>query len=544
MKLTIPTLPMATQLLEFDVWITPSLGEIRDTQKFREQMDAVVRTFEAIGEATDRFNDVKDCQPIAIADTFIELTRGKTDEEARAILEALASVLFLATGKSDNNAKCQLPIFLREKAGWETFPLIHRRRKKTVSLASGPIPRELKAEKCLGLVAALRPFPDHQKRLLEQFVSFLLSDDACVSQLWSIGHSYFMLKTFKKERDLLAPIVVFQVRGSVAASGGHDPEELLRTRLAEWGLQPGVDYNTSDVVLTEVLKVLGGTPVVAEIEAEPSDENDEEREEEVEVTQQEGGKVKVKTRAYDFILPYRVSGWKPKVFIQSQFYAGDSGSVSHKNIDQTIASRKAVQDIVADARFVEYVDGAGYFSTLNRDLKHLLNMANTASFIQVRSAAIRLRRELQHVAFLTPLEVEHAIFRSDGSPAAVRKVLKDEGYADTEIERSFRDCTTRGLVVAGKKDKLAVSVSRREVARRYLLLDVGARLGSAPSTPGEKLTGCLLVPGYGPFHGIKLDRLATEAIKVAPGLKPDLSRSQVMLADIRWLCEQGLVVSS
>lgn len=542
MKLPIPTLPLATQLSEFDVWITPSVGEIRDTDRFKDEMEAVVKTFEAIGGATDKFKDVKGCQPIAIADTFLDLTRGKSEAQAGADLEALASVLFLVTGKSDNNAKCQLPLFLRDKARWDSFPSI-RRRKGTVSLTPGPIPRELKAEKYIRLVAALSSFPDQQKRLLEQFVSFLLDDKACVSQLWSVGYSYFMLKGFKKERDLLAPLVAFQVRGSVAASGGHDPEELLRTRLAEWGLQAGVDYNTSDVVLTEVLKLLGKTPVVEEIEAEPADEEDEEREG-VEVTQEETGKVKVKTRAYDFILPYQVSGWKPRVFIQSQFYAGDSGSVSHKNVDQTSTSRRAVMAILRDARFVEYVDGAGYFSTLNRDLRHLLNMRDTASFIQVRSAAIRLRRELQHVGFLAPLEVEHAIFRSDGSRVAVRKVLKGEGYDNTEIDRSIQDCTTRGLVVAGRGGKVTVSAARRDVARRYLLLDVAARLGSAPATPAEKLTGCLLVPGYGPFHGIKLDQLVTEAIKVAPGLNPDLSQSKVMFTDIRWLCEQGLAMSS
>jgi hypothetical protein len=193
---------------------------------------------------------------------------------------------------------------------------------------------------------------------------------------------------------------------------------------------------------------------------------------------------------------------------------------------------------------VEYVDGAGYFSTLNRDLKHLLNMTDTASFIQVRSAAIRLRRELQYVGFLTPLEVEHAIFRSDGSPAAVRKVLKDEEYADPEIERSIADCMTRGLVTAGKKGKLTVSTTRREVARRYLLLDAAARLSKPPATPSETLAGCLLVPGYGPFHGIKLDRLVTEAIRLAPALKADLDQSQLMLGDIRWLCEQGMAMSS
>jgi hypothetical protein len=542
MKLNVAMLPLAAQLLEFDVWITPSLGEIRDTDKFKKQMEAVVKTFEAIGAVTGKFKDVKDCQPVAIADTFIDLTRDKTEQEAGVVLEELASVLFLVTGKSDNNAKCQLPLFLRDQARWENLPVV-RRSKGTPQLASGPIPRELKAEKYLGLVAELSPFHDQQKRLLEQFVSFLLNDEACVSQLWSIGYSYFMLKGFSKERDLLTPLVVFQVRGSVAASGGHDPEELLRKRLAEWGLQAGVDYNKSDVVLTEVLKILASTAVVEEVRVEPADVGATEREG-VEVTQTDDERVRVKTRAYDFILPFKVGGWKPKVFVQSQFYAGDSGSVSHKNVDQTSTSRTAVQRILADARFVEYVDGAGYFSSLNGDLKTLLNMPNTASFCQVRSAAIRLRRELQHVGFLTPLEVEHAIFRSDGTPSAVRQVLRGEGYEDAEIDRAIMDSTARGLLVSGRAGKLSVSRARREVSRRYLLLDVAALLGSAPATPSEQLSGCLLVPGYGPFHGIKLDQLVTEAIRFAPALGTDLNKSQVMLADIRWLCEQGMAMSS
>ncbi|WP_140061037.1 hypothetical protein, partial [Vibrio parahaemolyticus] len=73
----------------------------------------------------------------------------------------------------------------------------------------------------------------------------------------------------------------------------------MREKLIEMGLKPDVDFNTSDVVIGEEM-----------------------------VT--EGGKRKKKTRAYDFVLPYKTEGWQPKLFIQSQFYAGDSGSVSHK----------------------------------------------------------------------------------------------------------------------------------------------------------------------------------------------------------------------
>ena len=558
MRLPIPTLDLVAQLLEFDVWITPSLGEIRDTERFREEMDAVVQTFESLGLATRQFQDVNDCRPSSIAKVFVSLARRQSLDQSLETLRAFASVLFLVTGKSDNNAKCQFPLFLRDKARWDKIPTVRRTQAGT-QLRNISIPRELKAEKYLGIVASLSEFPDHQERLLEQFVGFLLNDNAYISQLWSIGYSYFMLKPFGKEKDLLSPLVVFQVRGSVAASGGHDPEELLRQRMVEWGLAPGLEFNTSDVVLTEVLRLAGQAPVVESVSVEPEKRDASEKNEDgpplplaattVEVVEHPSddataaNRVRVKTRAYDFILPYKVPGWQPSLFVQSQFYAGDSGSVSHKNVDQTSTSRAAVLDMVTSARFVEYVDGAGYFSSLNGDLKTLLNMKTTASFFQVRSASIRLRRELQQVGFLLPIEVEHAILRADGSLTKVRRLLTDEGYSSGEIERCVQKSIKLGQLLR-KGQRLTIALSRRQIARRYFLMDVTSVYGAPPSSPGDKLTGSLLVPGFGPFHGLKLNELAAKALELAPSLRADWSDPQTILGDIRWLCDEGMAMSS
>ena len=225
-----------------------------------------------------------------------------------------------------------------------------------------------------------------------------------------------MLKEFKKERDLFTPLAIFQVRGSVSATGGHEPEKILRQRLAEWGLQENIDYNTTDVYLTS-----------------------------------DNANTKEKKRAYDFVLPYQTpnwtGNWAKRIFIQCQFYAGDSGSVSHKNLDQTKTSRQYVLKIAPDARFLEYVDGAGYFSSLNGDLKKLLEMPNTRSFFQVRTAAIRLRRELQQIGFLVPLDLEHGILRcSDRTVTSLYEILTEEGYSHQEIDRCWQDCIQRGLI--------------------------------------------------------------------------------------------------
>lgn len=125
MKLPLSSLDLTTQLLEFDVWITPSLGEIRDTERFRDELKAVIQTFELLGASSQQFKKVKDCHPSAIANVFVEKIKGLTPDQMLKCLQPLAAVLFLATGKSDNNAKCQLPLFLRDKARWETLPCVH-----------------------------------------------------------------------------------------------------------------------------------------------------------------------------------------------------------------------------------------------------------------------------------------------------------------------------------------------------------------------------------------------------------------------------------
>ncbi len=525
MKLPTAKLDLTTSLAEFDIWITPSLGEVQDTERFQQEMDSIVEILEVIGAATHNFANLEDCKPKAIAETFIKLLDGNPEQEAKAKLIALAATLFLVTGKSDNNTKCQFPLYLRDVGRWIQLPRIKRIRKST-TIDFQALPRVLKAKNYMELIASLSSYQEYQQRLLEEFISFVLRDESCMSQLWSIGHSYFILKTLQKERDLLTPLVVFQVRGSVSASGGHNPEELLRQRLAEWGLQREVDYNIKDVVLNNENK-----RGVAVQELEDGEEDGERK------------VSRTKTRAYDFVIPFQTSGWNPRIFIQCQFYAGDSGSVSHKNVDQTDTSRQYILSLVPEARFLEYVDGAGYFSSLNGDLKTLLSKATTASFFQVRSASIRLRRELQQVGFLVPLELEHAILRSNGTRPNVCRLLLEENYTEQEIERCFADCFQRNLVTIENDGRLSLTDARRTLARRYFLLDVAARYGETPENAQTRLSGSLMVPGYGPFYGMKLPSLVSQALSLAPTLREDWSNPEAIMEDITWLCDEGLAMS-
>lgn len=361
-----------------------------------------------------------------------------------------------------------------------------------------------------------------------------MKDESCVSQLWSIGHSYTILKQFHKERDLLAPLVIFQVRGSVSASGGHKPEILLRERFIEWGLQAGIDFNMTDVVVE---------PEAATITVKETGQLEEDEDEELLRTtgraREEPNEVK-KTRAYDFVLPFKTLGWKPQIFIQSQFYAGDSGSVSHKNIDQTDTSRNYILGFIPDARFIEYVDGAGYFSSLNGDLKKLLSKSTTTTFFQVRSAAIRLRRELEQVGFLVPLSLEQAIARSNGNKNSTEQILLQAGYSATEINRCLENCIERNLV-SEVNGNLSIHKDRHSLVRRYFLLDVVAQHGRPAVHKGE-LVGSVIIPGYGPFYGMRLTKLTTESLRLAPGFRNDWSNPEVIMEDINWLCDERLAM--
>lgn len=544
MKLPFPELNVQEQLAEFDIWVTASLGELRDTDRFKDEMAAVIGVFEALATATDDFAALESCTPDSIADTYVRLLQAEpTGIIAR--LQALASVLFLVTAKSDNNSKCQFPLYLRDHARWDSLPVVRLVGGRAVR-SEEKVPRVLKAEKYMSYVAGLRDTPDEQRRLLVEFVRFILDGEAYVAQLWSLGRSYVTLRDLMpgKERDLLSPLVAFQVRGSVTASGGHDPETLLRDHLAEWGLTPDFDFNVSDVVIESA----SGEAVVLEVpEGQESEQVDaaqtEMRSESPAVPAPAPStgsrRTGEKTRAYDFVLPFRVPEWPRRIFVQCQFYAGDSGSVSHKNVDQTRTSRAKVIELCKEPMFLEYVDGAGYFSSLNGDLKKLLQMDTTRSFFQVRSAAIRLRRELQAIGFLVPLEIEHAILTTDGTSEATVGALAEQGYGRTEIDRVITRSLATGIIQEqdGQFDLVA---TRREWARRYFVLDVAARRGRKLDRAKDRRGAAMvIVPGLGALWGLELNALAAGALQDAPRLRSEWSEPTIFPSDVSALCERG-----
>ena len=536
--------PREQKLWEFDVWVTPSIVDIRNTRRFRIELARILSVLDALSNGGHRALD-----PSRFAGNLVDRVLERLDtfqgpttvadaiSAAEEFLVSLSALLFLVTGKSDNNHKCQFPIFLKNRIGWTNLTGVRYLRKKWQVVAD-PIPRVMDSEAYMARVARLYAvgqsefsaaidtaisLRDLAAQLLFEFVECLLADAGSRDQLSAFLQHYSRSRETGESPELmLTPLVMFQVRGSVAASGGHEPEDLLRARLTDWGLVRGIDFNTTDVVLN----VEAGTILEAEEATSPEPSG------------------KTKTRAYDFVLPFRTPTWTPRIFIQSQFYAGDSGSVSHKNVDQTHSSRLSATALIArkwpgspTPRFLEYVDGAGYAASLNGDLKSLLSFSDTAGFFQIRSAPIRLRRELQQIGFLTPLEIAHAVLRSNGIAEEASGLLLGEGYTTLEVDRVIASAVDRDLLKwAANRERLVIANSLMPLVRQYLILDLIAREGR-PFISLAGVAGVALIPGYGPHYGLPLSELEECVNRHFAAVWP-----KSFMVDLQALCTAGFVV--
>lgn len=487
---------------EFDLWITPSFFEIKDTDKYKEELSNTQLLFDLIGKSTNDFSNLKDITASKIVEAVLDEANKANLSKRTELIDNTASMLFLVTGKSDNNAKCQFPLFLRDVSHWEQLP--HVRGEK---LTKRSIPRTLKSTSLSKQIAKLKIDKDLQKQFFKEYVKFILDDPEYVRSFWSIGNSYFKMKKHGMHGEFLMPLVIFKVRGSVSASGGHDPEDYLREMLTSWGLVADYDFNTNDIV----------------------------------VGKKDNGR-KTKTRAFDFVLPFNIPAWENHLFIQCQFYAGDSGSVSHKNVDQTRSSRNLTKEIISKPKpvFIEYLDGAGYYSSLNGDLRSILSMQDTDDFFQVRTAPIKLRRALQRIGFLTPLDFSHSLLINEFDLKASKETLKSEGYSKEEIDRCFEKSVTDGIFL-NKNGKVEIDSDFEKTSRIYYLLDT---IFNASDTldDSKKTTGVILVPGINGISGIKLSELSTILSKNTNSVSQYYEKSKNLLGDLEILSNNGWII--
>ena len=537
MKLPKEDLAVHEQLAEFDQWLTAKLERIKDSQRFSSEIDSLCGCIKHLSGYLSDFSEPDNCSIDGLARAVIEssgeFARGESfaddEQSVSQFYHAFFNLLFLATGATDNNLKNHFLIKLKEDE--ISFQLPKRGvGNKIIKFKLVSLPPTTKSTYIARLLASYfvgsmaehidsvetEPTFSLQTYLdtyLREYISLILEDEEEVLQLWSICRSYIELSHKSSEIDfgryLLNSCTIFKVRGSVSASGGHVTEDILRAKLAAMGLRAGIDYNVSDVKV-------GEQEVVEE------------------------GRRRKKTRAYDFMLPYQTDCWEPnpKLFIQSQFYAGDSGSVSHKVVDQTASSRQFTISKYPAARFVEYVDGAGYYAALRGDLEHMLTLDDTHSFIQVKSILVRLRREFQVISFITPVEFEHAVMATQGAAKrGVYEHLRSEGYPLREIERAESVSLDLGFISLDN-EHYSISDERAEFSRKLFILDVAANAGRQISDTDRKSGMFILLPGFGANYGV----LGSELCKLVSDQARSITVGLIEYEqDIEWLLKEKVI---
>ncbi len=537
MKLPEESMDVQEQLFEFDQWLTPQLERIKDTDRFKNEIDSITQLIKMLSPIFHGFSDpslltVKNlCAAVIESSNLCIQGECYFEDEARvqSLYNSLFNLLFLASGATDNNLKNHFLIKLKTDEIEPKYPK-RGNGKKTIKFKLVDIPPVLQSDSLAKTLAGcyvggVSSYQDivlteplfslevYLSTMLEEYVSLILEDEEELFQLWSICHAYNSLEQFSTEHSfgkyLLNSCTIFKVRGSVTASGGHIPEEILRKKMTTLGMQPNVDFNMTDVEI-------GKQEII------------------------EGSKRKKKTRAYDFVLPFATPNWenKPKLFIQSQFYAGDSGSISHKVVDQTASSRQFTLQKYPHARFVEYLDGAGYYASLRGDLEHMLTFDDTASFFQVRTSLVRLRRELQQISYLTPVEFEQCLLMSeDNSLEHIVDMLLNDGYSEEEINRVKLFLQEHSHVVIND-NKVTICENRESIARRLLTLDLAVLNGMKINDSERKTGKFLLVPGCGANFAI----LESELSKlVTNNLKYRVISAHEFVTDIEWLLDEGVM---
>ena len=485
------------KLSEFDKWITPSLGDIKDSIEFKNVVAGLVKGIRSLSVYTNGFASMESCSAYYIAKTITE--KISNVENCEEHLTNIFNVILLATGKTDNNLKCQYPIVLHQL--FEDDEIIAIKNGRITKIK---IPRDFNLEKVIKHFSALVAHPDILAPLLKSYLDLLLSDDDYVKQFYSLGKSVQMLEKEGQSFNLLSSIAIFQSPGSLTAKAGHLPEKILRKYMSDWGMKAGSDFNLDDIDIYDFLGLV-------------KNKNE-------------------KSRKYDFIIPYLSKRDGKKLFVQSQFYAGDSGSVSHKVVDQTDASRQQTLKKYPQAIFVEYLDGAGYFSSLNGDLKKMLAKKSTKEFIQIRTAPLKFRRELQAIDFITPLEIEHALLKGHTTENALTVHLQQQGYDLTEIKRSLEVCKNN-CIVDYDSGFFAIREDRKDIAIKYSLLDCIANFGHVVNRNKEK--GILYVPGYSNNWGMNQNALLESFSHEFPCVEMN---AKDLLTKIQWLLDNEFVI--
>jgi hypothetical protein len=367
---------------EFREWLTPRIDSIDEHDEFNQRVSGYKLSCDLL--ASIDLNEVSPHEAASrISACCISSLSDIPEDKRFVMLLDIINFVFALTGTTDNNIKCQFSPFLRHSLSCPKIFLPSSQKSEKLQLR-GIETIQLGQYKlvnlCQHIVALIRRTKANKDEFHDAAHFLLSSYLLCVFDCGNYQRLAAVIESLsdgRRTEPILEVFATYQLRGSAAAISGHGPEARLRRLLSDLGMSMGVEYNENDVIPASIAN--GVLPL-------PS------------------GNTK-KTRAYDFVIPVRLPHIKRKIFIQSQIYAGDSGSVSHMNVDQIPLSRQHVRETFNDPIFLEYLDGAGYYTALAGDLKRILQMSDTQGFFQGRSAIFVLPKVFRHIGLLFPADL-------------------------------------------------------------------------------------------------------------------------------------------
>ena len=112
MRLTKHKYTEKEKLSEFDRWITPSLGDIKDCIEFKNILAELEDGFNSLSIYTNGFSALETCSSYNIAESIIFHIGQVHDIQSH--LANVFNAILLSTGKTDNNLKCQYPLVLNK----------------------------------------------------------------------------------------------------------------------------------------------------------------------------------------------------------------------------------------------------------------------------------------------------------------------------------------------------------------------------------------------------------------------------------------------
>ena len=190
------------RLSEFDKWITPSLGDIKDSIEFKSIVAGLEDGFRSLSGYTSGFASVESCSAYNVAKVIT--TKIHDIKNCEIHLTNIFNAILLATGKTDNNLKCQYPIFLHQLVDSDEIAAV-----KNGKLTKVKIPRDFSMEKAIKHFSSLTAYPDLLAPLMKSYLDLLLSDEDYVKQLYSLGKSFQLLEKERQSNNLLSSIAIY-----------------------------------------------------------------------------------------------------------------------------------------------------------------------------------------------------------------------------------------------------------------------------------------------------------------------------------------------